>query len=62
MNIATVYESVKEVFNELDAIYEDYLISLVGYEGLYKLRENELIESCGVVGGHKLYALCNKDK
>lgn len=62
MNVAKVYASAREVFNEIDAIYEDYLISLVGYEGLYKLKENELIESCGAIDGRKLYALCDKDK
>lgn len=53
-----VYKTVKDVCGNLDAIYEDYIIYLVGYEGLYILRESELVESCGVVNGRKLYTLC----
>ena len=61
MNVDQVYETVKEVFNDLDAIYEDYLIYLVGFEGYYALLENGLLEGCGVINGRKLYALCEKD-
>ena len=60
MSTDQVYETVKEVCGGLDAIYEDYLIYLVGYEGLYLLHDNRLIESCGVVHGRKLYVLCDK--
>ena len=58
MNAKQVYKTVKDVCGDLDAIYEDYIIYLVGYEGLYKLRDGKLVESCGVVNGRKLYALC----
>ena len=58
MSAEQVYKTVKDVCGDLDAIYEDYIIYLVGYEGLYVLRENRLVESCGVVNGRKLYALC----
>ena len=61
MNADQVYEVVKEVFNDLDAIYEDYLIYLVGFEGFYILIENRLLETCGVVNGRQLYALCDKN-
>ena len=60
MNADQVYEVVKEVFNDLDAIYEDYLIYLVGFEGFYILIENRLLETCGVVNGRQLYVLCDK--
>ena len=60
MNVDQVYNTVKEVFNDMDAIYEDYLIYLVGFEGYYILLENRLLESCGVINGRKLYALCDK--
>lgn len=60
MNVDQVYETVKEVFNDMDAIYEDYLIYLVGFEGFYILIENRLLETCGVVNGRQLYALCDK--
>lgn len=57
MNPDQVYKTVKDVCGDMDAIYEDYIIYLVGYEGLYVLRENELVESCGVIDGRKLYTL-----
>lgn len=60
MNADQVYKTVKDVCGDLDAVYEDYIIYLVGYEGLYVLRENKLVESCGVVNGRKLYALCER--
>lgn len=60
MNVDQIYETVKEVFNDMDAIYEDYLIYLVGFEGFYILIENRLLETCGVVNGRQLYALCDK--
>lgn len=60
MNVDKVYETVKEVCKDLDAIYEDYIIYLVGHEGLYLLRKEKLVESCGVVNGRQLYALCEK--
>ena len=60
MNVDQVYYTVKEVCGDLDAIYEDYIIYLVGYEGLYILRDEGLVESCGVVNGRQLYALCEK--
>lgn len=44
----------------LDAIYEDYIVKLVGESGLTELRSNKLIESCGVVNGRQLYVLVNK--
>lgn len=57
MNVDVVYQTVKKVFDDVDAIYEDYLIYLVGYEGLHILQAKNLIESCGVVEGRKLYTL-----
>lgn len=60
MNQEQVYSTVKEVCGDLDAIYEDYIIYLVGYEGLYILQEGRLVEGCGVINGRKLYALCDK--
>lgn len=60
MNVDNVYNIVKEAFKDFDAIYEDYLIYLVGFEGFYILKENRLLESCGVINGRKLYALCDK--
>ena len=58
MNAKQVYETVKNMCDGLDAVYEDYLVSLIGNEGLDTLRKDKLVESCGVVNGRKLYALC----
>ena len=60
MYVDYVYDFVKNEANGLDAIYEDFIIQIVGLIGLQSLRENKLIESCGVVNGRALYALCEK--
>ena len=39
----------------LDAVYEDYILKLVGTFGLKALLDCGLLESCGVVNGRKLY-------
>ena len=56
----TVYLMVMEEFADLDAIYEDALIHLVGVRGVEALKENKLLESCGVVNGRQMYTLCDK--
>lgn len=45
-------------FQGTDALYDDYIMHMIGIVGLNALRDNHLIESCGVVNGRKLYALC----
>lgn len=45
-------------FQGSDALYEDYIIHLIGVVGLNALRDNRLIETCGIVNGRQLYALC----
>lgn len=45
-------------FQGSDALYEDYIIHLIGVVGLNALRDNRLIETCGVVNGRQLYTLC----
>ena len=52
-----VYEIVKEEFEGLDAIYEDYLINLVGVSGVMALKKEKLLESCGIVNMRQLYTL-----
>ena len=52
-----VYEMIKEDCDGLDAIYEDYISTLVGIHGLEVLREYGLLETCGVVYGRQLYSL-----
>ena len=56
----TVYLMVMGEFADLEAIYEDALIHLVGVRGVEALKENKLLESCGVVNGRQLYTLCDK--
>lgn len=45
-------------FQGTDALYEDYIIHMIGVVGLNALKDNRLLESCGVVNGRKLYTLC----
>ena len=56
----TVYLMVMEEFADLDSIYEDALIHLVGVRGVEALKENKLLESCGVVNGRQMYTLGDK--
>lgn len=45
-------------FQGTDALCDDYIMHMIGIVGLNALRDNHLIESCGVVNGRKLYTLC----
>ena len=56
-NLERVYQTVKNDCMDLDAIYEDYLIDLVGTNGLYLLKERKLVETCGRMYGRQLYTL-----
>lgn len=53
-----VYELVKEECGNLDSIYEDFIVHLVGMCGLGALKREGLLETCGVVNGRQLYVLC----
>ena len=44
-------------FSNMDALYEDYIINMIGTAGLNILRDNGRLESCGVVDGRELYTL-----
>ncbi len=55
-----VYDIVKSKSEGMDAVYEDYIIHLVGFVGLSALKENRLLETCGVNNGRQLYVLCEK--
>lgn len=61
MNTEEIYKVVKNESLGLDAIYENYILELVGVEGLEILRKNRLIETCGVINGRQLYVLIEKD-
>lgn len=60
MNARLIYEIVKDDCKGMDAIYEDYIIHLVGIHGLELLQKHKLIESCGVLGGRRLWVLCDR--
>jgi hypothetical protein len=52
------YRIIWAEFQGTDALYEDYIIHLIGTVGLNALRDYRLLETCGVVNGRQLYALC----
>lgn len=52
-----IYEIIKNDTEGFDAVYEDYIVKIVGLRGLIALLENRLLESCGVVNGRQLYAI-----
>lgn len=56
-----VYEIIKNESRNLDAIYQDYILYMVGAMGMQALVENKLVESCGSVNGRLLYVLCEKE-
>ena len=55
-----VYHIVEMDSKGLDSIYEDHIRRLVGDFGLFALVKHNLVESCGVINGRKLYVLCEK--
>lgn len=55
-----VYNIVKMDTEDMDAIYKDYILQMVGVYGFNALYGNDLIESCGVINGRQLFALCAK--
>lgn len=55
-----IYEIVKNESRNFDAIYQDYILELVGVMGMQALVENDLLEGCGSVNGRQLYVLCEK--
>lgn len=55
-----IYNMVKQESDGLDSIYEDYIVQLVGDIGLKLLKEDKLLETCGVINGRQLYVLCDK--
>lgn len=57
-----VYAIVKDASEGMDAIYEDYIIRIVGESGLCELRGAKLLEACGVVNGRQLYTLVSRKK
>lgn len=58
--IKHVYNVVRLETMDMDAIYKDYILQLVGVFGFNALYSHRLIESCGTVNGRQLYVLCDK--
>lgn len=54
------YQILKSDAKALDAVYEDYIIRLIGVAGLTELRGNSLLEPCGVINDRQLYTLVVK--
>lgn len=57
-----VYDIVKSATEGFDAVYDDYIKSLVGAGGLLSLKIHNRVETCGVVNGRQLYVLCGDEK
>lgn len=55
-----IYNIVKLESKGMDAIYEDYIVKLVGEYGLKTLIAAKLIEGCGSINMRPLYVLCEK--
>lgn len=55
-----VYEIVRLETLDMDAIYKDYILRIVGIFGFNALLMNGLLESCGVVNDRQLYVLIKK--
>ena len=55
-----IYDIVAEESKFMDAIYESYILDLVGMKGLNALLEAGYLETCGVVNGRQLYVLTEK--
>lgn len=55
-----IYNVVRRGSDGIDAIYEEYIIDLVGLDGITMLIENKLLETCGVINGRQLYTLIKK--
>ena len=62
MYVDDVYDIVRLDCEDMDAIYKDYIIQMVGVYGFNALLQHRLIESCGVVNGRQLYTLCEKPR
>lgn len=52
-----IYSIVEAELEGFDAIYEDYILNLVGHAGLNALRLHRYVETCGIVDGRQLYVL-----
>ena len=56
-----VYKIIKNEGRNWDALYQDFILEMVGVCGMEALLESKLIETCGVVNGRQLFVLCEKE-
>lgn len=52
-----VYHTLAKECQGMDAIYEDYIIRVIGEEGLELLRSECVLSTCGYINGRTLYVL-----
>lgn len=52
-----ILRDLKGMRPNMETLYEDVIVSDIGQEGLYALRQYHLIETCGNFEGRKLYAI-----
>ena len=55
-----VYDILASKCEYMDAIYEVYILELVGSSGLDALLAAGYLEGCGVINGRQLYVLTEK--
>lgn len=48
---------IKAMYAKADALYEDTIVNAVGQKVFEDLKYYGLIESCGNIGGRRLYAM-----
>lgn len=52
-----ILRDLKGMYPNMETLYEDIIISAIGEEWLYALRQYHMIETCGNFEGRKLYAI-----
>lgn len=52
-----ILRDLKGMYSNMETLYEDIIISAIGEEWLYALRQYHMIETCGNFEGRKLYAI-----
>jgi hypothetical protein len=55
--VEQLYLQLKRETEGLDAIYEDYIIRLLGEDGFMLLRKHKHLITCGTINGRTLYTL-----
>lgn len=60
MSSEKIYNFVNDICETMDYIYEDYLVRLIGKNGLKQLRDEGLIEKTGTVDGKKTWKLIER--